>query len=58
MGTQMIVKGHDFGNVTLVGIMAADLSLNTPDYRCSERTFQLLTQPQGEPAGEACPAMW
>ena len=47
IGTQMIVKGHDFGNVTLVGIMAADLSLNTPDYRCSERTFQLLTQAAG-----------
>lgn len=47
IGTQMIVKGHDFGKVTLVGIMAADLSLNTPDYRCSERTFQLLTQAAG-----------
>ncbi|MCI9583101.1 MAG: primosomal protein N' [Clostridium sp.] len=47
IGTQMIVKGHDFGRVTLVGIMAADLSLNTPDYRCSERTFQLLTQAAG-----------
>lgn len=58
IGTQMIVKGHDFGNVTLVGIMAADLSLNTPDYRCSERTFRFLPRPQGEPAGEACPAMW
>lgn len=54
----MNVKGHDFGNVTLVGIMAADLSLNTPDYQCSERTFQLLTQAAGELAGEACPAMW
>lgn len=47
IGTQMIVKGHDFGRVTLVGIMAADLSLNTPDYRCAERTFQLLTQAAG-----------
>lgn len=47
IGTQMIVKGHDFGRVTLVGVMAADLSLNTPDYRCSERTFQLLTQAAG-----------
>ena len=47
IGTQMIVKGHDFKNVTLVGIMAADLSLNTPDYRCAERTFQLLTQAAG-----------
>lgn len=47
IGTQMIVKGHDFANVTLVGIMAADLSLHTPDYRCAERTFQLLTQAAG-----------
>lgn len=47
IGTQMIVKGHDFKHVTLVGIMAADLSLNTPDYRCAERTFQLLTQAAG-----------
>lgn len=47
IGTQMIVKGHDFPNVTLVGVMAADLSLNTPDYRCAERTFQLLTQAAG-----------
>lgn len=47
IGTQMIVKGHDFAAVTLVGIMAADLSLHTPDYRCSERTFQLLTQAAG-----------
>lgn len=47
IGTQMIVKGHDFEDVTLVGIMAADLTLNTPDYRCGERTFQLLTQAAG-----------
>ena len=47
VGTQMIVKGHDFGNVTLVGIMAADLSLNTPDFRAAERTFQLITQAAG-----------
>lgn len=47
IGTQMIVKGHDFSAVTLVGIMAADLSLNTPDYRCGERTFELLTQAAG-----------
>ncbi len=47
IGTQMIVKGHDFPSVTLVGIMAADLSLNTPDYRCAERSFQLLTQAAG-----------
>lgn len=47
VGTQMIVKGHDFPNVTLVGILAADLSLNDGDYRCGERTFQLLTQAAG-----------
>ena len=43
----MIVKGHDFPNVTLVGILAADLSLNQNDYRAGERTFQLLTQAAG-----------
>lgn len=47
IGTQMIVKGHDFANVTLVGILAADLSLFEGDYRSSERTFQLLTQAAG-----------
>ncbi len=47
IGTQMIVKGHDFPNVTLVGILAADLSLHTGDYRGGERTFQLLTQAAG-----------
>lgn len=47
IGTQMIVKGHDFPNVTLVGILAADLSLHTSDYRSAERTFQLLTQAAG-----------
>lgn len=47
VGTQMIVKGHDFPNVTLVGILAADLSLNRNDYRAGERTFQLLTQAAG-----------
>ncbi len=43
----MIVKGHDFPDVTLVGVIAADLSLNADDYRCGERTFQLLTQAVG-----------
>ncbi|MBR6029373.1 MAG: primosomal protein N' [Clostridia bacterium] len=47
VGTQMIAKGHDFPSVTLVGIVAADLTLNLPDYRCRERTFQLLTQAAG-----------
>ena len=47
IGTQMIVKGHDFPNVTLVGILAADVSLGVSDYRASERTFQLLTQAAG-----------
>lgn len=47
IGTQMIVKGHDFPKVTLVGILAADLSLAANDYRAGERTFQLLTQAAG-----------
>ena len=47
IGTQMIVKGHDFPKVTLVGVLAADLSLHSGDYRSGERTFQLLTQAVG-----------
>ena len=47
VGTQMIVKGHDFPGVTLVGIIAADLSLNSADFRSHERTFQLITQAAG-----------
>ena len=44
IGTQMVVKGHHFPNVTLVGVIAADSSLNIDDYRANERTFQILTQ--------------
>lgn len=44
LGTQMVAKGHHFDNVTLVGVLAADMSLYTNDYRASERTYQLLTQ--------------
>lgn len=47
VGTQMIAKGLDFKNVTLVGVIAADLSLNLPDFRSEERTFQLITQVGG-----------
>ena len=47
IGTQMIVKGHDFPGVTLVGILAADMSLYGDDYRSGERTFQLLVQAAG-----------
>ena len=47
VGTQMIVKGHDFPDVTLVGILAADMSLHVSDFHGAERTFQLLTQAAG-----------
>ena len=47
IGTQMIVKGHDFPKVTLVGVVAADISLYASDYKAVERTFQLITQAAG-----------
>lgn len=47
IGTQMIVKGHDFPNVTLVAALAADMSMFEQDYQSSERTFQLLQQASG-----------
>jgi len=47
IGTQIVAKGHDFANITLVGIICADLSLNFPDFRAGERTFQILAQVAG-----------
>lgn len=59
IGTQMIAKGFDFENVTLVGVLAADLTMNIPDYKAYERTFQLLNQVsgrsgRGDKPGEVC----
>ena len=47
IGTQMITKGHDFPFITLVGVISADTSLNMPDFRAAEKTFQLITQVAG-----------
>lgn len=47
IGTQMVTKGHDYPNITMVGVISADVSLNLPDFRAAERTFQLLTQVAG-----------
>ncbi|MFR4008361.1 MAG: primosomal protein N' [Christensenellales bacterium] len=58
IGTQMIAKGHDFENVTLVGVLAADSSLYVPDYRSAERTFQLITQVAEAQAAGPWPVRW
>ena len=55
IGTQMVVKGHHFPKVTLVGVIAADSSLNIDDYRANEKTFQILTQVAGRAGREKLP---